>query len=69
MSQLASRPYIIGTARYLFATGGAPGIADRAGMKSTTRSDGTGTVPLTPYYLMADAFAHKRAARFSALPR
>ena len=26
------------------------------------KSDGTGTVPLTPYYLMADAFAHKRAA-------
>ena len=31
-------------------------------MKTTTRSDGQGTVPLTPYYLMADAFAHKRAA-------
>jgi hypothetical protein len=55
-------PYIIGSARYLFATGGAPGIVDRAGMTTTTRSDGTGTISLTPYYLMADAYAHKRAA-------
>ena len=57
-----ARPYVVGTARYLFATGAAAGITDRAGMKTTTRSDGSGSVPLTPYYLMADAFAHKRAA-------
>ena len=57
-----ARPYVIGTARYLFASGAAQGITDRAGMTTTTRSDGTGSVPLTPYYLMADAFAHKRAA-------
>lgn len=57
-----ARPYVIGTARYLFANGAAQGISDRAGMTTTTRSDGTGTIPLTPYYLMADAFARKRAA-------
>jgi len=57
-----ARPYVIGTARYLFATGAAPGITDRAGMTTTTKSDGTGSIALTPYYLMADAFAHKRAA-------
>jgi hypothetical protein len=57
-----ARPYLIGTARYALATGGAKGIVDRAGNTTTTKSDGTGTVPLTPYYLMADAFAHKRAA-------
>jgi hypothetical protein len=53
---------LIPSARYIFAFGGAPGIVDRAGMTTTTKSDGTGTVPLTPYYLMADAFAGKRAA-------
>ncbi len=53
---------LIPSARYLFAFGGAPGITDRAGMTTTTKSDGTGTIPLTPYYLLADAYAHKRAA-------
>jgi hypothetical protein len=57
-----ARPYILGTARYLMSFGAAKGIVDRAGNTTTTKSDGTGTVPLTPYYLMADAFAHKRAA-------
>jgi hypothetical protein len=57
-----ARPFLIGTARYLMSFGGAAGITDRAGMTTTTKSDGTGTIPLTPYYLMADAYAHKRAA-------
>ena len=57
-----AQPFLIGTARYLMATGGAPGITDRAGMTTTTRSDGSGSIPLTPYYLMADAYAKKRAA-------
>ncbi len=61
-----ARPYVIGTARYLFSFGAAQGITDRAGMTTTTKSDGTGSVPLTPYYLMADAFAHKRAALAAA---
>ncbi|HEY2748614.1 MAG TPA: hypothetical protein VGL86_28530 [Polyangia bacterium] len=63
-----ARPYVIGSARYIVATGGAPGIVDRAGMTTTTRSDGSGNIPLTPYYLMADAFAHKRAALASGDP-
>ncbi|HEX8953576.1 MAG TPA: hypothetical protein VF945_17085, partial [Polyangia bacterium] len=53
---------LIPSARYLFAFGGAPGITDRAGMTTTTKSDGTGTIPLTPYYLIADAYGSKRAA-------
>jgi hypothetical protein len=57
-----ARPYILGTARYLFSFGAAPGITDRAGATTTVRSDGSGSVPLTPYYLMADAYARKRAA-------
>ncbi len=58
-----ARPYIIGTAKYLFAFGGAPGIAYRNGATSTVMSDGTTPVPvITPYYLIADAYTHKRNA-------
>jgi hypothetical protein len=58
-----ARPFLLGTARYLFQFGGAPGIAYRDGATTTVRSDGTTPVPVvTPYYLIADAFAHKRAA-------
>jgi hypothetical protein len=59
----AALPYIIGTAKYMFAFGGAPGIAYRNGATMTVRSDGTTPVPvITPYYLIADAYAHKRNA-------
>jgi len=57
-----ARPYVLGTARYLMSFGAAKGITDRAGATTTTKSDGTGMIPLTPYYLMADAFHNKRAA-------
>src|SRR5262249_34949986 len=51
----AARPYVLGTARYLFAFGSAKGVAYRDGSTSTVRSDGVTPVPVvTPYYLMAD---------------
>jgi hypothetical protein len=63
----AARPYVIGSARYIFQPGAAKGIAYRSGATSTVRSDGVTTVPyVTPYYMMADAFAHKRAALANA---
>jgi hypothetical protein len=58
-----ARPVLIATARYLLDPGAAPpGLAYRNGMTSTTYSDGVTPVPqVTPYYLIADAYAHKRA--------
>jgi hypothetical protein len=59
----AARPYLIATAKYLFTPGAAPGVAYRNGATSTVMSDGTTPVKVaTPYYLIADAYAHKRAA-------
>ncbi len=57
-------PVILGTAQYLFDPQAAPaGLAYRNGMTSTVESDGTTPVPqTTPYYMLADAFIHKRAA-------
>jgi hypothetical protein len=57
-------PVLIGTAQYLFDPAAAPaGLAYRNGATSTVMSDGTTPVPqTTPYYLLADAFAHKRLA-------
>ncbi|HZS41070.1 MAG TPA: hypothetical protein VFF06_29780 [Polyangia bacterium] len=57
-------PVLINTASYLFdpAAAATNGITYRNGMASTVMSDGTTPVPqATPYYLMADAFAAKRA--------
>ncbi|HEY7954148.1 MAG TPA: hypothetical protein VII38_02610, partial [Polyangia bacterium] len=58
-------PVLMSTAQYLFDPAAAKtnGIIYRSGTAATTFSDGTTPVPqATPYYLMADAFAHKRAA-------
>src|SRR5262249_9053485 len=62
------RPVLIGTAKYLFDPGAAPpGLAYRDGHVSTVESDGTTPVArVTPYYLLADAFAHKRTALAAA---
>ncbi|MDB4968604.1 MAG: hypothetical protein JWN44_4293 [Myxococcales bacterium] len=58
-----ARPSILATARYLLQPGVAKGIAYRSGATSTVRSDGTTAVPVTtPYYMIADAYAAKRAA-------
>jgi hypothetical protein len=66
---LPARPFLISSVKYLFQYGAAKGIAYRNGSTTAVRSDGTtpvldldGKPTLTPYYLMADAFAHKRAA-------
>jgi hypothetical protein len=59
---------LVSSARYLFVPGASPTpLAYRDGMTSTVWSDGKTPVPVTtPYYLMADAFAHKRAALVAA---
>lgn len=58
-----ARPSVLATARYLLQPGVAKGIAYRNGATGTVRSDGTTPVPVTtPYYMIADAYAHKRAA-------
>jgi hypothetical protein len=56
-------PYLIASAKYIFTPNASNGIAYRNGATSTTMSDGTTPVAqVTPYYLMADAYAHKRTA-------
>jgi hypothetical protein len=57
-------PVLLGTASYLFDPGAAPAtLTYRNGMTSTVMSDGKTAVPrATPYYMIADAFAHKRSA-------
>jgi hypothetical protein len=57
-------PVLIGTAQYLFDPAAAtPGVAYRDGSVSTVMADGkTPIMRTTPYYMMADAFAHKRTA-------
>lgn len=64
-----ARPVIVAAAKYLFQPGVAQGIAYRDGSTSTVRSDGITPVPVaTPYYLIADAFAHKRVVLDQAEP-
>jgi hypothetical protein len=55
---------LVSTAQYLFDPGAAPtGLAYRNGMTSTVMADGTTPIAqTTPYYMLADAFAHKRLA-------
>lgn len=54
---------LIPSAKYIFMPNPNAGVAYRDGSTSTVRSDGVTPVPVvTPYYLMADAFAAKRAA-------
>ena len=60
-------PILVDTARFLFDPQTAADynitIAYRSGATSTVMSDGTTPVPqATPYYLIADAYAEKRAA-------
>jgi hypothetical protein len=65
-----ARPVLIATAKYLLMPGASKGIAYRNGMTSTVRSDGVTPVPVaTPYYLIADAYAHKRATLGQAGPQ
>ncbi len=57
-------PAVFGTARYVFDPLLAPAsLSYRSGATTTTWSDGITPVPqVTPYYLLADAYAHKRNA-------
>lgn len=62
-----ARPVLIATAKYLLMPGAAKGVAYRNGATSTVRSDNTTPVAVaTPYYLIADAYAHKRMALAAA---
>lgn len=59
------RSVLTSSAKYLFDPDAAKaaGVAYRSGQTSTTTSDGKRMIPqATPYYLLADAFAAKRAA-------
>jgi hypothetical protein len=59
-----ARPVLLAAARYLLDPGATPpGVAYRNGATTTTTSDGKKVIPrATPYHLLADAYAHKRAA-------
>lgn len=59
-----ARPVLLATARYLLDPGATPpGVAYRNGATTTTTSDGKTIIPrATPYHLLADAYAHKRAS-------
>jgi hypothetical protein len=61
-------PVLIGTARYMFDPAAATaGVAYRDGSTTTVMADGVTPIPrTTPYYMLADAFAHKRAALAAA---
>jgi hypothetical protein len=60
---ITARDALRASANYLFQFGGAPGIAYRDGTTKVVMSDGVTPVKqLTPYYLIADAYAHKRNA-------
>lgn len=62
-----ARPVLIATAKYLMMFGAAKGLAYRNGSTTTVRSDGMTPVPkITPYYMIADAYAGKRAALAAA---
>jgi hypothetical protein len=59
----AALPVLIDSAKYIFVPNPQSGIAYRNGATSTVMSDGMTPVPVaTPYYLIADAYAHKRLA-------
>jgi hypothetical protein len=56
-------PTLIESAKYIFVPNAQYGIAYRNGDTTTVMSDGVTKVPVaTPYYLIADAYAHKRQA-------
>jgi hypothetical protein len=57
-------PVLVGSLRYIFDPAAAtPGVAYRDGSTTTVMADGvTPIARTTPYYMIADAFAHKRAA-------
>jgi hypothetical protein len=59
-----ARPVLISSMRYLLDPGATPpGVTYRNGATTTTTSDGKKVIPrATPYHLLADAYAHKRAA-------
>ena len=62
-NSMPALPYLIQSAKYIFTPDPMNGIAYRNGATSTVKSDGVTMVPVaTPYYLIADAYAHKRAA-------
>jgi hypothetical protein len=64
-----ARPALVKTLKYLFD--GAvtpPEVAYRDGQTQAKKSDGTPAGRATPYYLLADAFARKRAALAAAVP-
>ncbi|MSP63735.1 MAG: hypothetical protein EXR72_25995 [Myxococcales bacterium] len=58
-----ARPALVKTFSYLFDPSAAPGeLAYRSGKTATVRSDGKPGPRVTPYYLLADAYARRRAA-------
>jgi hypothetical protein len=59
-----ARPVLTGAARYLFDPKATPaGVTYRNGQTTTVMSDGkTPVARATPYYLIADAYAHRRNA-------
>ncbi len=61
-------PALFGTARYVFDPLVAPaGLAYRNGATTTVESDGTTPIAqVTPYYMLADAYAHKRKSLAAA---
>jgi hypothetical protein len=64
-SKVRAQDALVATAQYLLdpANSKLNGVAYRNGMTTTVESDGkTPVAQVTPYYLLADAFAHKRAA-------
>lgn len=64
-TKIRAQDALVATAQYLLdpANSKLNGIAYRNGMTSTVQSDGkTPVAQVTPYYLLADAFAHKRSA-------
>lgn len=63
-------PALLATAKFVFDPQATPaGVSYRNGMKSTVASDGkTPIARATPYYLMADAFAHRRRALAQVAP-
>jgi hypothetical protein len=68
-SKTRAQDALVATAQYLLDPVDAKlnGVAYRDGSTSTVMSDGMTPVPqATPYYLLADAFAHKRAALAAA---
>jgi hypothetical protein len=62
-STAPAKPTLIATARYVFDPDATPGLAYRDGSTGTVQSDGVTPVPKASiYYLIADAYAKKRAS-------